>query len=243
MLYLVATPIGNLGDISRRAIEVLEKSDLVLCEDTRYSRNLLLHLKIRKPLISLHRFNERSRQDRIIQVLKEGQTVSVISDAGTPCVNDPGGRLVERCIEEDLPFTAVPGACSYIQALVLSGFDTRRFQCLGFLPRKKGEKANFLTSALDYAGTSIAFESPHRLIDTLRILGRVVPERQIAIAREMTKAFEECLRGTAASLLEHFGDRRVKGEIVLVIAAAPQKKGSKRYEEEDEEEDLEPEET
>ena len=230
MLYLIATPIGNLGDLSKRAIETLGKSDLILCEDTRYTRNLLLHLKIRKPLMSLHRFNERSRQDKIIRALKEGNSISLVSDAGTPCINDPGGRLIERCIEDQIPFTALPGPCSYIQALVISGFDASRFQCLGFLPRKKGERATYLQGALDYPGSSLAFESPHRLIDTLRILARIVPDRQIAIAREMTKAFEECLRGTATALLAHFGDSRPKGEIVLVIAASPQQKRvSKRY--------------
>ncbi len=182
MLYLISTPIGNLGDITRRAVEVLENCDLILCEDTRRSRILLSHLHIHKPLRSLHKFNEKSRQRAILFDLKKELDIVLISDAGTPTLNDPGLPLIQACLEEGIPFTALPGPCSYIQALVMSGFDTSRFQCLGFLPKGKKQKQNALQEALTYPGTSLAFESPKRLTDTLKILIPLAAERQIAVA-------------------------------------------------------------
>ncbi|MBI5272437.1 MAG: 16S rRNA (cytidine(1402)-2'-O)-methyltransferase [Chlamydiia bacterium] len=215
MLYIIATPIGHLGDISQRALEVLRCCDLILCEDTRHSAVLLNHYKIHSPLRSYHKFNEAQCLEQILEDLSLGKNLALISDAGTPCINDPGERLLAACIEKGLPFTALPGPCSPIQALLLSGFETQPFQCIGFLP-KRGEK--MLRQLLFYPGTTIAFESPARLLQTLEALAILSPERRVAVVREMTKTFEECRRGAPQQLIEHFKVHPPKGEIVLVIA-------------------------
>lgn len=215
MLFLIATPIGHLGDFSQRAIQTLQECDAILCEDTRRSSILLNHYGIEKPLISYHKFKEMSSQEPILNDLQRGKKLALISDAGTPCINDPGQRLVQACVEKGIPFTAIPGPCSLIQALVLSGFETDRFQFVGFLPKKTEES---LKPILYYPGTTVAFESPSRLIDTLQTLQKLDPLRKIAVVREMTKTFEECIRGTPEELLHHFNQKTVRGEIVLVIA-------------------------
>ena len=215
MLVLVATPIGNLGDFSFRAVEALKKADAILCEDTRRSSILLSHYGIEKPLYSYHKFNERKNLEVVLERLRAGDEIALISDAGTPCLNDPGSILVQACIEEGIPFTTVPGACSPIAALLLSGFDAARFQYIGFLPRKPRE---MLRKALGYAGTTIALESPERLIDTLEELASIHPGCRVAVAREMTKAFEECRRGPVEEVLDYFRAKGVKGEVCLVLA-------------------------
>ncbi|MDE3045545.1 MAG: 16S rRNA (cytidine(1402)-2'-O)-methyltransferase [Verrucomicrobiota bacterium] len=214
MLYLVATPIGTLSDITLRAVETLKKVDAILCEDSRRSAILLKHYEIEKPLYPHHKFNEKKNLEKVLERLRNGEEIALISDAGTPCINDPGAVLVQACIAEGIPFTAIPGPCSPIVALLLSGFDTARFQCIGFLPKKSEET---LRSALTYRGTTIAFESPERLIDTLEDLTRLDPERKIAVAREMTKTYEECIRGTAHEVLAHYRQKGVKGEVCLLI--------------------------
>jgi 16S rRNA (cytidine1402-2'-O)-methyltransferase len=214
VLYLVSTPIGNLEDITKRALAVLEEVDLILCEDTRRSSILMQRYGIRKPLTPFHKFNEKGAEARVLDDLRTGKKVALVSDAGTPCINDPGQALVQACVQEGIPFTAIPGPCSLIQALVLSGFDTTRFQFVGFLPRK-GQEA--LRSLLSYPGTSIGFESPERLVDTLNALGELAPERQFAVAREMTKTYEECRRGNALELAAHYEKIPPKGEIVLLV--------------------------
>jgi 16S rRNA (cytidine1402-2'-O)-methyltransferase len=165
-------------------------------------------------LVSYHQFKEKQALGRILADLEAGKNLVLISDAGTPCINDPGLILVQACIEKGIPFTAVPGPCSLIQALVMAGFDTSRFQFLGFLDRKPEE---MLRQALGYPGTTVAFESPERLVETLEILGRLDPGRRLAVAREMTKTFEECRRGTPEELLAHFKAHAPRGEIVLLI--------------------------
>jgi len=215
LLYLVATPIGHLEDLSARAIETLKKSDLICCEDTRHSGGLLRHYGIEAPLTSYHKFNEKRSVELLIDKLKEGQTISLISDAGTPCLNDPGLILVKACIEENLPFTAIPGACSPIIALLLSGLDTERFQYVGFLPK---ESDRGLKQFLYYPGTTIALESPSRIVKTLEIIHSLDPQRKVAVARELTKIHEECLRGTAQELITSFQTKEPRGEMVLVIA-------------------------
>lgn len=215
MLFIIATPIGHLEDFSQRAIQTLQGCDAILCEDTRRSSILLNRYGLQKPLISYHQFKEMSSQEKILEDLQNGKNLALISDAGTPCINDPGQRLTAACIERAVPFTAIPGPCSVIQALVLSGFETDRFQFVGFIPKKPKD---FLKQILCYPGTTVAFEGPSRLIDTLETIEQLDPLRQLAIAREMTKTFEECLRGTAGTLLAHFRQKGVKGEIVLVIA-------------------------
>ncbi len=216
LLYLVSTPIGHLQDITRRALEVLGRVDLILCEDTRRSSILLQKYEIQKPLVSFHKFNEAKVQEKILSDLQEGKEIALISDAGTPCINDPGLALVQACIAAKIPFTAIPGACSVIQALVLSGFDSSRFQFVGFFPKKGGRE--MFKTLLYYPGTSIGFESPERLMKTLAMLDELDSERRVAVVREMTKTFEECVRGKPSELMEHFGKASVRGEIVMLIA-------------------------
>lgn len=218
MLYLIATPIGNLSDITFRAIETLKLCDYILCEDTRHSLSLLKHYDIHKPLKSYHKFNEASQLDPIIEDLREGKQIGLISDAGTPGISDPGEMLVKRCIEENIPLTAIPGPCAAIQALSCSGFSTERFQFWGFLARKENELKSELHSILSYAGTTICYESPHRLIETLELINQVDPQRILAVARELTKKFEEIRRGTAQDLIAHWQSAPLKGEIVLLIS-------------------------
>ncbi len=215
MLVLVATPIGNLSDISLRSIEALKKADVILCEDTRRSSILLNHYGIAKPLYSYHKFNERKNLEVILKRLRNEEEIALISDAGTPCLNDPGTILVQACIDEGLPFTTIPGAYSPVMALLLSGFDSHRFQVVGFLPKNPLET---LRAAVAYPGTTVALESPERLIDTLEDLAGIDSERQVAVAREMTKTFEECRRGPVSEVLAYFREKGVKGEICLVIA-------------------------
>lgn len=217
MLYLVATPIGNLADLSYRAVEVLRAADYILCEDTRHSKILLSHYQIAKPLKSYHQFNESSRQDEVIADLKAGKQIALISDAGTPGIADPGHRLVVRCKQEKLEISGLPGACAAILALILSGFSTERFQFIGFLPKKAGELRRSLEEALLYSGTTICYETPHRLIKTLGLLQELDAKRRFCCARELTKRFEETVEGTAGEILLHFQEHPLKGEIVLLI--------------------------
>ena len=213
MLFIVSTPIGNLEDISQRALKALEASDAVLCEDTRRSSILLDRYGIKKKLISYHKFKEQRALDGILADLEEGRTFALVSDAGTPCINDPGQILVAACLEKGLEVSVIPGACSVIQALVMSGFDTTRFQFVGFLPKKPTAE---LRQAMTYPGTTVAFDSPERLVDTLELIDG---NRRVAVVREMTKTFEECRRGPASEVLAHFKAHPPRGEIVLVIDA------------------------
>lgn len=214
MLFVVSTPIGNLEDISQRAIKTLADCDMILCEDTRRSSILLNRYDIRKPLVSYDKFKEKARLESILRDLEGGRNIALISDAGTPCINDPGQILVQACIEQKIPFTAIPGPCSPIQALVLSGFDTTRFQFIGFLPRKP---EGTVKQSMGYPGTTVAFESPERLVDTLEVICAIDPERPLAVVREMTKTFEEVVRGKAQEVLAHFKAHGPRGEIVLVM--------------------------
>lgn len=218
MLYLVATPIGNLSDITLRAIEILKSCDYILCEDTRHSLPLLRHYDIHKPLKSYHKFNEASQLEPIIEDLKNGKLIALISDAGTPGISDPGESLVNYCAEHNIPFTAIPGPCAAIQALSCSGLPTERFQFFGFLARKTNDLKRELRSILEYPGTTICYESPHRLLDTLQVIHELEASRQIVIARELTKKFEELRRGTSEKLMKHWQDIQVKGEIVLLVS-------------------------
>ncbi len=218
MLYLVATPIGNLADISFRAVDTLKRCDYVLCEDTRHSRILLNHYGIQTPLKSFHRFNEASTEDAIITDLKEGKSIALISDAGTPLISDPGYEIVARCRHEGIAITAIPGPCAAIEALILSGFPAEQFQFIGFLPKKEKELQMTLGRTLFYPGTTIAYESPHRIEETLKQIARITPERKLSLARELTKMHEEVLSGTSTELLEHFKKNPPRGELVLLIS-------------------------
>lgn len=221
MLYIVSTPIGNLGDMSQRAIETLRSVDWILCEDTRHSKPLLDHYQISKPLRSFHQFNEREQEEQILSALREGRRIAMISDAGTPTLSDPGQKLVARCRQLGLQVTAIPGPCAAIQALVLSGFSSNRFQFVGFLPKKRGELQALLTELFHQSGTAICYESPQRLVATLQTIDRMAPRRLLGVARELTKQYEEFRQGTANELLAHWAKEPVRGEIVLLIAEDP----------------------
>ena len=217
MLYVVATPIGNLGDITLRALEILKDVDLVAAEDTRHSGILLKHYQIAKPFVSYHEHNEAMRTAQLIERLAAGEKIALITDAGTPGISDPGARLIRECIKRDLPFTIVPGPSSILTGLVGSGFSVEKFFFGGFLPVKSGQRERELRSVAARSETSIYFESPYRLPKTLKASVNVLQDRQLCVARELTKKFEEFRRGTAAELLTHYEAHPPKGEIVLVI--------------------------
>jgi 16S rRNA (cytidine1402-2'-O)-methyltransferase len=217
MLYLVSTPLGNLSDISIRAIETLKNTDYILCEDTRHSRILLDHYEISTHLRSYHQFSEAAKEDSIIEDLKNGKSISLISDAGTPGISDPGERIVRRCREESIKVIPIPGPCAAITALSASGMDTSQFQFLGFLPRKSGELKRILIDILHYPGTTICYESPNRLDSVLSLLNELAPLRKISIARELTKKFEEFLYGSANEIWKKTKGSTFKGEITLLI--------------------------
>src|ERR1700731_4506971 len=219
MLYVVATPIGNLRDITLRALEILKDVDLVAAEDTRHSGRLLRHYQIKKPLISYHEHNEAMRTAQLVERLAAGENVALITDAGTPGLSDPGARLIRECIKRELPFTIIPGASSILTALVGSGFSTDKFFFGGFLPNKSGGRERELGAAAARDETTIFFESPYRLTKTLKAGIDIMPDRQLCVARELTKKFEEFRRGAAAELVAHYEARPPKGEIVLVISA------------------------
>ncbi len=218
MLFVVATPIGNLGDITLRAVEVLKSADVIAAEDTRHSGLLLKHLEIKKPFISYHEHNEAARTPELVERLGRGENVALITDAGLPGLSDPGLRLIRECIKRELPFTIIPGASSILTALLGSGFSTEKFSFRGFLPVKSGQRERELRAAAERDETAIFFESPYRLTKTLAACIDIMPARQLCVARELTKKFEEFRRGTASELLAHYQARPPKGEIVLVIS-------------------------
>ena len=220
MLYVVATPIGNLGDITLRAVEALKSADVIAAEDTRHSGLLLKHLEIKKPFVSYHEHNEAARTLQLVERLARGENIALITDAGTPGLSDPGLRLIRECIKRELPFTIVPGASSILAALIGSGFSTEKFFFGGFLPVKPGQRQREFQAAAEREETSIFFESPYRLTKTLVVCIDVMPERQLCVARELTKKFEEFRRGVASELLAHYQAHPPKGEIVLVISGS-----------------------
>jgi 16S rRNA (cytidine1402-2'-O)-methyltransferase len=218
MLYVVATPIGNLGDMTLRALEVLRDVDLVAAEDTRHSGILLKHYKIDKPFISYHEHNEAMRTAQLVDRLAAGENIALITDAGMPGFSDPGVRLIRECIKRELPFTIIPGPSSILTALLGSGFSMEKFCFRGFLPIKSGQRERELRAATEREETTIFFESPYRLTKTLKACIDIMPDRELCVARELTKKFEEFRRGTAAQLHAHYEARPPKGEIVLLIS-------------------------
>lgn len=224
LLYLIATPIGNLGDISIRALEILRDSDVVAAEDTRHSANLFAHHQIRVPMVSYHEHNEARRTQELTAQLKAGKTVALISDAGMPSISDPGHRLIRACIENNIPYSVVPGPSAVLTALVGSGFETEPFFFGGFLPVKSTQRERVLTGVHSMTFTSIFFESPHRIMKSLDAAARIIPDRRICVARELTKKFEEFRIGLPAELREHYLSRPPKGEIALVIEASKHKR-------------------
>ena len=220
MLYLVATPIGNLGDISLRALEVLRAVDYVASEDTRKTGLLLKHFDIKKPQIAFHEHNEERAGARIMTLLADGQSVAVVSDAGTPGVADPGFTLVRRAIALDLPVTMIPGASALVMALVLSGLPSHSFTFRGFPPRKSGKRQAFLAIDRDAPHTLIFYESPHRLRDFLADALVVYGDRPAAVANELTKMFESVRRGLLSELIALLADEEPRGEYVVAIGGA-----------------------
>lgn len=219
MLYVVATPIGNLSDITLRALDVLREVDLVAAEDTRHSGILLKQYSINKPFVSYHEHNEAMRTAQLIERLAAGEKIALITDAGAPGISDPGARLIRECIKRELPFTIIPGASSIVTALVGSGFSTEKFFFAGFLPNKSGGRERELRAAAGRDETTIFFESPHRLTKALKASSEIMPDRPLCVARELTKRFEEFRRGKPAELLAHYESRPPKGEIVLMVSA------------------------
>jgi len=218
MLYVVGTPIGNLNDITLRALEILKQSDLIAAEDTRHSGNLLRHFEIQKPLLSYHKHNEARRTAELVDRLSTGETIAMITDAGMPGLSDPGARLIRKCIERDLPFTIVPGISAITMALVGSGFQIERFCYRGFLPVKSGQRERELRAAAERSETTVFFESPYRITKALAACADLMPGRMVCVGRELTKKFEEFRRGTAADLLAHYDAHPAKGEITLLVA-------------------------
>lgn len=218
MVTFVPTPIGNLGDITLRALDILREADLIACEDTRHSGKLLKHYEISKPLISLHDHNEKFRGPDLAKRALEGTNIAVISDAGTPCLSDPGYRLLQACIELGTPYQVLPGATAITTALVSSGFPPHPFTFGGFLPFKKGKRSKELQAALDRGHTSIYFESPHRIISTLELLINLNTKVKVCITKELTKKFENIYSGSPPDLLVVLSDRAPRGELVLLIA-------------------------
>ncbi|MCE2707265.1 MAG: 16S rRNA (cytidine(1402)-2'-O)-methyltransferase [Algoriphagus sp.] len=226
-LYLVPTPIGNLKDITLRAIDTLKEVDVILAEDTRTSGVLLKHLQLSKTLQSYHSFNEHKAIVKLVERMKKGESFALISDAGTPAISDPGYLLVREVLSAGLVVSCLPGPTAFVPALVASGLPNDRFVFEGFLPHKKGKKSR-IDSLLTEARTMIFYESPHRLLKTLEQLGEAFgQDRQAAVARELTKIHEETVRGTLAELIEYYQTHPLKGELVLVVAGCPEQRESR----------------
>ncbi len=219
MLYIVSTPIGNLKDITLRALEVLKDVDVIAAEDTRHTKILLEAYGIVKPLVSFFEHNQTRKTKDIIALLKEGKKVALVSDAGTPGISDPGYPLIEAVLAEGVPLEVIPGPCAAITALTASGMPAHRFSFEGFLPVKAGARRKQLATLKDQNGTTIFYESPHRLLKTLEDIEGVLPEADVACARELTKKFQEVKRGSAKELREHFTAHPPKGEFVILINA------------------------
>lgn len=227
MLYLVSTPIGNLGDMTYRAVEVLRTADVVLAEDTRRTGVLLRHYRIEgRKLVSTHEHNEASRAAAVVEMLREGKAVALVSDAGTPLLSDPGARIVRAAIEAGYEIVPVPGASALLAALVVSGLLVDRFSFFGFIPRKGGGRTELIREIAALPHTAVVYESPHRVGELIRDLASEAgAERRVAIARELTKLHEEVFRGTLAEAEVRVGDSSLRGEVVVVIEGRPQAAG------------------
>lgn len=216
-LYLLATPIGNLEDITLRCLRILREADIVAAEDTRQTAKLLNHYEIKKPMISYHEHNKKSKGEEIIDLLLEGKTVALVSDAGMPCISDPGEDLVRLCIEKGIEVISAPGPSASLTALSISGLSTSRFVFEGFLPVKGKDRRERLQRLSKEDRTIILYEAPHRLLSTLKDLREHMGNSKISISRELTKKFEETVRTDLEGAIEEFGSRNIKGEFVLII--------------------------
>jgi 16S rRNA (cytidine1402-2'-O)-methyltransferase len=220
-LYLVATPIGNLEDITLRALRVLKECDVVAAEDTRHSGQLLKHFGIAKPLLSYFQFNEAKRSEDILERLRRGEKVALVTDAGTPGISDPGERVVRAALAAGLRVESVPGPCALVAGLTCSGLPGDEFHFAGFLPHKSGQRRRQLVALGNVPGTLILYESPYRIVKLLEELVDLYPERRVVLARELTKKFEELRAGSPRQLLEEMQKRSIKGEFVVLVAGAP----------------------
>lgn len=241
ILYLVPTPVGNLEDITYRALRILREADLILAEDTRTSGNLLRHFEIRNAMISYHKFNEHQTVSGIVERLKRGENIAVISDAGTPGISDPGFLVARAAVQAGIQVIALPGPTAFVPALVSSGLPCDRFAFEGFLPPKKGRQTR-LEVLQEETRTMIFYESPHRVVKTLaQFIEFYGAERQVAVCREISKVHEECVRGTLEEVLGHFQEVEPRGEFVIILAGAEveKKKKNKNRNRKDEEEDNE----
>lgn len=227
-LFLVPTPIGNLGDVTSRSLEVLGAVDAIACEDTRNSGSLLKHFDIKKKLLSYHNFNESSRAEQLIEMLESGQSVAVITDGGSPGISDPAYRVVRAALDHGIDIIPLPGPTALIPALTASGLPTDRFFFEGFLPQKPGPRRHRLEELADYPHTLIFYESPFRVQKSLQVMLEVLGDRHACLAREISKKFEEFIRGTVSSILQELEKRTVKGEIVLVIEGLSRKLRSEK---------------
>ncbi len=237
-LYLIPTPVGNLEDITLRALRILKEVSVVFAEDTRTTGVLFKHFDIKTPLASHHKFNEHKSVDHIAERIERGEDIALVSDAGTPAISDPGFLLVRACVERDLEVECLPGATAFVPALVSSGLPNDRFCFEGFLPQKKGRQTKIL-ALKDEQRTIIFYESPHRLVKTLQQLVEVFgAERKASVAREISKKFEEHVRGTLSELVVHFTAKEPKGEIVLIVAGATESKVEESPREELSSEDM-----
>ena len=216
MLYIVSTPIGNLKDITFRAIDILREVDLILAEDTRRTGLLLKKWMIKdKQMLSYNDANKTRRTQEAIKLLKEGKDIALVSDSGTPGISDPGFYLVREAVKYNIPISPVPGPAAFISALVCSGLPTNKFEFYGFIPKKENQKKKFFENLKQT--TIVFYESPHRIIKTLKIMNDIIPNRQIVIARELTKKFEEFIRGTVKGVYNKLKDKKLKGEITVII--------------------------
>jgi len=218
-LYIVATPIGNLEDITLRALRVLEQADLIACEDTRQTQKLLNHFGIQKRTVSYHEHNEVGRTRELLAELKQGARIALVSDAGMPGISEPGSVVIREAVQQGIPVVPVPGPSALITALVASGLETASFRFFGFLPAKSGQRQSFLEELKIAPETLVFYEAPHRVVETLEDIVAVIgPARRVVIARELSKIHEEFLRGTSKEVLEQLRGREVKGEITLMVA-------------------------
>lgn len=217
-LYIVPTPIGNMADITHRAIEILSKVDFILAEDTRTSGNLIRQYDVAKPMMAYHQHNEHKVLEKVVERLKAGDTAALVSDAGTPGISDPAFLIIRECIRENLEVSCLPGPVAFIPALVCSGLPCERFIFEGFLPHKKGRQSR-LNTLKEESRTMIFYESPHRILKTLTQFVEVFgSERQASVSREISKVYEETIRGTLAEIISHFESNPIKGEFVIVLS-------------------------
>lgn len=216
-LYIVATPIGNLEDITLRALRVLREVDFILAEDTRRTNKLLSYYKIKNKIESFNDFNKERKTPYAINLLKDGKNIAIVSDSGTPGISDPGFYLVRECVKNNVKIAPIPGASSVVSALVASGLATNRFSFFGFLPKKESKKRKFLENIGENDETIVLFESPYRLIKTLELMNKVIPYFRIVVAREMTKKFEEFVRGSVIDVCGLLKNKQIKGEIVIIL--------------------------